>query len=88
MIEATGSYQGFPRALELVRPEGTVVLKTTVVHPTAFDLSVPVINEINTMPGFTSISMYPRMWEAAGIGYSELVSILVQTALARGTGLR
>ncbi|WP_231610494.1 D-alanine--D-alanine ligase family protein, partial [Rhodococcus sp. CX] len=48
----------------------------------------PVINEINTMPGFTSISMYPRMWEAAGIGYSELVSILVQTALARGTGLR
>lgn len=48
----------------------------------------PVINEINTMPGFTSISMYPRMWEAAGIGYGELVSILVQTALARGTGLR
>ena len=48
----------------------------------------PVINEINTMPGFTSISMYPRMWEAAGIGYGELVSVLVQTALARGTGLR
>ncbi len=48
-----------------------------------------MINEINTMPGFTSISMYPRMWEAAGIGYGELVSILVQTALARGgTGLR
>lgn len=48
----------------------------------------PVINEINTMPGFTSISMYPRMWEATGVGYSELISILVETALARGTGLR
>ncbi|MFD3813371.1 D-alanine--D-alanine ligase family protein [Rhodococcus sp. NPDC058639] len=48
----------------------------------------PVINEINTMPGFTSISMYPKMWEATGIGYRELVDILVRTALARGTGLR
>lgn len=48
----------------------------------------PVINEINTMPGFTSISLYPRMWEAAGIGNRELVDTLISTALARGTGLR
>jgi D-alanine-D-alanine ligase len=48
----------------------------------------PVINEINTMPGFTSISMYPRMWEATGIGYASLVSTLIETALVRGTGLR
>ena len=48
----------------------------------------PVINEINTMPGFTSISMYPRMWEAAGVDNRELVSTLIRTALARGTGLR
>ncbi|MEU5843293.1 D-alanine--D-alanine ligase family protein [Rhodococcus sp. NPDC047139] len=48
----------------------------------------PVINEINTMPGFTSISMYPRMWEAAGVDYPRLLSILVETAIARGTGLR
>ncbi|WP_406231724.1 D-alanine--D-alanine ligase family protein [Nocardia sp. NBC_01009] len=48
----------------------------------------PVINEINTMPGFTSISMYPRMWEATGIDYASLVSTLIETALARGTGLR
>ncbi|GAA4476022.1 D-alanine--D-alanine ligase family protein [Rhodococcus olei] len=48
----------------------------------------PVINEINTMPGFTSISMYPRMWDATGIDYRTLVSTLVDTALARGTGLR
>jgi len=48
----------------------------------------PVINEINTMPGFTSISMYPRMWQAVGVEYADLVSTLVETALARGTGLR
>ncbi|GAA4396781.1 D-alanine--D-alanine ligase family protein [Tsukamurella soli] len=48
----------------------------------------PVINEVNTMPGFTSTSMYPRMWDAAGLGYAELLSLLVDTAIARGTGLR
>ncbi|MCH0541284.1 D-alanine--D-alanine ligase [Streptomyces sp. MUM 203J] len=47
-----------------------------------------VINEINTMPGFTPISMYPRMWEATGIGYAELVDRLIQAALRRPTGLR
>ena len=49
VIEATGSYEGFPRALELVRPEGTIVLKTTVAHPTAFDLSYPVIQEVRVI---------------------------------------
>lgn len=48
----------------------------------------PVINEINTMPGFTTISMYPRMWAASGIDYPTLVGTMVETALARGTGLR
>ncbi|MBF6214434.1 D-alanine--D-alanine ligase [Nocardia puris] len=48
----------------------------------------PIINEINTMPGFTSISLYPRMWEASGVDYATLVSTLVETAVARGTGLR
>ena len=48
----------------------------------------PVINEINTMPGFTPISMYPRMWQQAGIEYRELLSTLIDTARARGTGLR
>ncbi|NUS74133.1 MAG: D-alanine--D-alanine ligase [Corynebacteriales bacterium] len=47
-----------------------------------------VVNEINTMPGFTPISMFPRMWGESGISYPELVSRLVKTALARGTGLR
>lgn len=48
----------------------------------------PVINEINTMPGMTAISMYPRMWEATGIDNGELVGTLIDTAIARGTGLR
>ncbi|GAB2799754.1 D-alanine--D-alanine ligase family protein [Streptomyces daliensis] len=47
-----------------------------------------VINEINTMPGFTPISMYPRMWQEAGVSYPELIDLLVQAALRRPTGLR
>ncbi|MCX4670270.1 D-alanine--D-alanine ligase [Streptomyces sp. NBC_01381] len=47
-----------------------------------------VINEINTMPGFTPISMYPQMWEASGVSYAELVDRLIQAALHRSTGLR
>ncbi|MGH3686120.1 MAG: D-alanine--D-alanine ligase family protein [Pseudonocardiaceae bacterium] len=46
------------------------------------------VNEINTMPGFTPISMYPRMWAATGVDYSTLLSTLIDTAMARGTGLR
>lgn len=41
------------------------------------------VNEINTMPGFTTISMYARMWEASGLGYAALVDRLLQLALAR-----
>ncbi|MBO3083908.1 D-alanine--D-alanine ligase family protein [Cellulomonas fengjieae] len=47
-----------------------------------------VVNEINTMPGFTSHSMFPRMWEASGVAYAELVDELLRLALARPTGLR
>ncbi len=47
-----------------------------------------VINEINTMPGFTPISMYPQMWQATGVSYQELVDLLIQAALRRSTGLR
>ena len=41
------------------------------------------INEINTLPGFTKISMYPKLWEASGIGYQELISRLIILALDR-----
>ncbi|MGW2814654.1 D-alanine--D-alanine ligase family protein [Streptomyces sp. NPDC001415] len=47
-----------------------------------------VINEINTMPGFTPISMYPRMWQESGVEYADLVDKLIQAALRRSTGLR
>jgi D-alanine-D-alanine ligase len=41
------------------------------------------VNEINTIPGFTNISMYPKMWEASGIKYQDLISQLVDFALAK-----
>ncbi len=47
-----------------------------------------VINEINTMPGFTTSSMFPLLWDASGLPYAELVDRLLQLALARPTGLR
>ena len=47
-----------------------------------------LVNEVNTMPGFTPSSMYPRMWAAAGLGYPELIDELIALALARRTGLR
>ena len=47
-----------------------------------------VINEINTMPGFTPISMFPRMWQETGMDYPALVDYLLSDALRRGTGLR
>lgn len=42
-----------------------------------------LLNEINTMPGFTSISMYPKLWEASGLGYADLVDRLVALAIER-----
>lgn len=47
-----------------------------------------VINEVNTMPGFTPYSMYPLMWQRSGLGYPELVDELLTLALDRPTGLR
>lgn len=42
-----------------------------------------LVNEINTIPGFTSVSQYPKLWEATGIPYSELLDKLIQLALER-----
>jgi len=42
-----------------------------------------VVNEVNTMPGFTAISMYPKMWAATGVEYPELLDRLIATALAQ-----
>jgi len=43
------------------------------------------LNEVNTMPGFTSISMYPKLWEATGVGYKDLITLLIELALERHT---
>ena len=48
-----------------------------------YDEGKLIINEINTMPGFTATSMYPRMWEAGGITYQRLITLLIENALAR-----
>jgi D-alanine-D-alanine ligase len=47
-----------------------------------------LVNEVNTMPGFTPYSMFPRMWDATGLDYPALVDRLIRTALRRPTGLR
>lgn len=47
-----------------------------------------VVNEINTMPGFTAHSMFPRMWAASGLDYPELITRLITLALQRPLGLR
>lgn len=47
-----------------------------------------VVNEINTMPGFTPYSMYPLMWQRSGLAYADLIDELVELALERPTGLR
>jgi D-alanine-D-alanine ligase len=47
------------------------------------DASELYVNEVNTIPGFTSISMYPKLWEASGIPYPELIDRLIELALER-----
>lgn len=42
-----------------------------------------IINEINTLPGFTKISMYPKLWEESGVSYRELIEKLIELAIER-----
>ncbi|AHF76439.1 D-alanine--D-alanine ligase [Sodalis praecaptivus] len=42
-----------------------------------------VVNEVNTLPGFTNISMYPKLWQASGLSYTDLITRLIELALAR-----
>jgi D-alanine-D-alanine ligase len=46
------------------------------------DDSKIIINEINTMPGFTGTSVYPKLWQATGVGYTQLISALIDAALS------
>ena len=49
------------------------------------DTGAIVLNEVNTIPGFTTISMYSKMWEASGLGYATLIDRLIQLAMERHT---
>jgi D-alanine-D-alanine ligase len=41
------------------------------------------LNEVNTLPGFTQISMYPKLWQATGVAYKDLITRLIELALER-----
>ncbi len=71
------------RTFEAIGCEGLARVDVFVTH----DLGV-VVNEINTMPGFTQHSMFPRMWAASGIDYPALLDHLIRLAVARPVGLR
>jgi D-alanine-D-alanine ligase len=71
------------RACETLDCEGLARVDFFVDHT-----DTVMINEINTMPGFTPTSMYPRMWAESGVSYPELVDRLLQLALNRKIGLR
>ena len=49
----------------------------------AGDTGALYLNEVNTIPGFTTISMYPKMWEASGVPYAELLDRLITLAIER-----
>ena len=71
------------RTFEAIGCEGLARVDVFVTH----DHQV-LINEINTMPGFTPHSMFPRMWAASGVPYPELVERLIKLAQQRPLGLR
>ncbi len=71
------------RTFEAIGCEGLARVDVFVTH----DRRV-VVNEINTMPGFTPHSMFPRMWAASGVPYPELIERLITLALERPIGLR
>jgi D-alanine-D-alanine ligase len=75
------------RAFEAIGSEGLARVDFFYL-PSAGPGPSLVINEINTMPGFTPRSMFPRLWAASGLDYAALVDRLLQLALSRGTGLR
>ena len=73
---------GTASVLVYVRGKG-VVLKEPSVVAYDKDTNEIYINEINTFPGFTNISMYPKMWEVTGIRYTDLITNLIELAQTR-----
>jgi len=71
------------RTFEAIGCEGLARVDVFLTHEGRI-----MINEINTMPGFTAHSMFPRMWAASGLAYSDLIDRLITLALRRPLGLR
>ncbi len=71
------------RSFEAIGCEG--LARVDLFYTDSGDL---LVNEINTMPGFTPISMFPRLWERSGLTYRELITELIELALSRAPGLR
>lgn len=77
VIEATGSAIGLRRALELSRPQGTVVLKTTVANDTSLDFSIPVINEVRVVG--SRCGPFPPALEAIANGSVNVAAMIDAT---------
>ncbi len=72
------------KAFEVLCCEGLARIDFFVEPGAASDGAAGVyVNEANALPGFTSISMYPKLWEAAGLKPSDLMDVLIEHALAR-----
>lgn len=71
------------RAFRAVGAEGLSRVDTFVTNTPLGEPGDVVVNEINTMPGFTSLSMFPSLWQATGMAYPDLITDLIEQALAR-----
>ncbi len=74
---------GLARVDFLMEPARKPAIRAKTAKRTARQPARIYLNEINTLPGFTSISMYPKLWEASGLPYKELIDRLIQLALER-----
>jgi D-alanine-D-alanine ligase len=87
LIVPAGIPAGVQREIQRIAVEAFVALDLAGLARADFFLDLDtgqvLLNEVNTMPGFTSISMYPRLWEASGVSLPELVERLLQLALER-----
>ena len=70
VVEATGSADGLRRALALVRPEGTIILKTTIAHELSLDFALPVINEVRIVG--SRCGPFPPALESLALGMVEV----------------
>ena len=76
VVEATGSQEGLSRALDLVRPEGTIVMKTTTAEPPRLDLARAVVNEVRLVG--SRCGPFPRALEALALGTVEVRHLRIE----------